>query len=241
MTSCHPILLVSTPPRGQEMSARLQPLDVTPLLAADLAEAEAVLAKAGTPVAAALIDLALVDRNLKGCLKRLRRHAPTTGMTFVAFGAAPERATRKTLRSAGVSLGLWEPIDEGVLRFQINRALNGSREGHGRSSPRVPTFLVARVHGGGRTKDAVVYSLSETGAFLETPRASMDGAQVEIEMNLPGQALRLSGKVVFSNVPGNLQRPNLPLGMGVRFGEMSRDERKRIAEFVDDRAQQLNL
>jgi hypothetical protein len=128
-----------------------------------------------------------------------------------------------------------------VLRFQVNRALNGDRADHGRAKPRVPTFLVARIHSGGRTKDAVVYSLSETGAFLETPRASMDGAAIEVELRLPGEVLTVHAQVVFSNVPGNLQRPNLPLGMGVHFGDMPRDARKRITEYVDDRMQQMVL
>jgi hypothetical protein len=241
MASENPILLVASSRRAQEMAGRLRQLGATPLVASCLDEAEAAMSEANGLVTAGLIDLSVPLDDLKATLKRLRRRGPTSGITFVAFGEAPERSERKRLRSAGVSLGLWEPIDEGVLRFQLNRAMNGDRADHGRVKPRVPTFLVSRVHGGGRSKDAVIYSLSETGAFLETPRASMDGAQVEIEIRLPGGTLRVPAKVVFANVPGNLQRPNLPLGMGVQFDSLSRENRKRIAEYVDDRLQQLVL
>lgn len=241
MVSGKPVLLVSSSHRGSEMASRLQMLGVTPLLASDWTEAEGILTDAQGRVAAGLIDLDAVGDGLKAAIKSLRRRASSRGILFVAFGPAPERDVRKALRSAGVTLALWEPIDEGVLRFQINRALNGEREDHGRVSPRVPTFLVARIHGGGRVKDAVVYSLSETGAFLETPRASMDGAHIEVEIRLPGEMLRLAARVVFSNVPGNLQRPNLPLGMGVHFEDVTRDQRKRLAEYVEDRMQQIVL
>ena len=105
----------------------------------------------------------------------------------------------------------------------------------------MPTYLLARVFVGGRTKDAVVYSLSEGGAFLETQRASMEGAQIRLELRLPGAAIEAAGEVLFSNVPGNLQRPNLPLGMGLHFTEIGSDEKKRIREFVATRYAELNV
>jgi len=241
MSTRNPVLLVSGSARGRELVTRLRDLQLIPLAASDFAEAEQVIAAAKSPVKAGLIDMELTGSDLKSWIKRLCRAGPTTGITFAAFGSLPDRPTRKSLRAAGLTLGLWEPIDDGLLRFQVNRALTADRDEHGRESKRVPTFLLCRVHSGGRTKDAIVYSLSEGGAFLETPRASMDGAHIEIELRLPGQTMTLGAHVVFSNVPGNLQRPNLPLGMGVRFRDLDREHRKRIGEYVDERLSQLEL
>ncbi len=241
MSATNPALLLSRGARGQELATRLQQMGVRAFLAEDFAEAERILGESNVPVTAALMDVDWIDGELKSAIKRLRRCGPSSGLTFLAFGPAPERAERKILRSAGVNLALWEPFDDGVLRFQVNRAITGDRDDHGREHTRVPTLMVARVQGGGRSKDAIVYSLSAGGAFLETPRASMDGAQVQVDLRLPGQTLTVPARVVFSNVPGNLQRPNLPLGMGVRFDELDRDQSKRIAEFVEERLRQLEV
>ena len=160
---------------------------------------------------------------------------------MVSVGKPPTDDERKKLRAAGLQLSLWEPYDDGTLRFQLNRALGGDRDHHGRLHKRVPTYLLARIFVGPRTKDAVVYSLSEGGAFLETPRASMDGAKVDIELRLPANHIRVRGMVIFSNVPGNLQRPNLPMGMGIRFETVAAEEAALIREYVKTRLSELDV
>jgi hypothetical protein len=69
----------------------------------------------------------------------------------------------------------------------------------------------------------------------------MDGAMVEIELRLPANHIRVRGEVIFSNVPGNLQRPNLPMGMGIRFAGVSKAEITLIADYVKNRLGELNV
>jgi len=188
-----------------------------------------------------LLPVELASRALKGDLKRLRRAWPAAPPAFVAVGPEPARAERRLLRAAGIRLGLWEPFDDASLRFQLNRA-RCSSEGHrDREALRVPARLAARVDVGGRSKDAVVYSLSVKGAFLETARASMDGARLGLEIQLPGQRIETRAQVVFANVPGNVQRPSLPLGMAVRFEAIDRDGERALARFVDEALGRLEV
>jgi hypothetical protein len=56
---------------------------------------------------------------------------------------------------------------------------------------------------------------------------------------LPSCDLRLSGEVVMTNVPGNLVRGNLPVGMGVRFTGHSRKVEKSLLAFTEERARAL--
>jgi hypothetical protein len=70
---------------------------------------------------------------------------------------------------------------------------------------------------GGREKSGILYSISQGGCFIESPRASMDGARLQTIFVLEERSYDLEGIVTFANVPGNLQRPNLPLaGCGKR-------------------------
>jgi hypothetical protein len=225
-----------------ELSSRLQKLGLDPVQVVSFDEALRACEHAQSPVDAALIPSSLAEEgHLKSELRRLRKSGADSGLGLLVFGAAVERSRRKKLRAAGIKLALWEPFDDATLRFQLNRALSGEGDENGRRRPRVPTYLLSRVTIGGRERDAVVYSLSEGGAFLETPRASMEGAHAELEIRLPGEPLRLRALVIFANVPGNLQRPNLPLGMGVRFEGLSTEDTKRLKDYVERRAAELEV
>ncbi len=223
------------------LSERLRSFDVEPVRVANLDSAEAMVAAMREPFCVVMIPTDFHHDRLKKALKSLCQATSQGEVMLVSVGRHPTPAQRKELKAAGMKLALWEPYDEGTLRFQLNRALGGDRDHHKRRALRVPTYLLARVFIGGRTKDAVVYSLSEGGAFLETQRASMEGARIEVELRLPGQAVEAKGEVLFSNVPGNLQRPNLPLGMGLKFTEISSDAVKQIREFVAQRYAELNV
>ena len=223
------------------LAERLRAFDVEPTRVANLDSAAALVAEQRQPFCVVMIPTDFYHDRLKKVLRSVITANPQSEVMLVSVGRHPTPAQRKELKAAGMRLALWEPYDEGTLRFQLNRALGGDRDHHKRRALRVPTYLLARIFIGGRTKDAVVYSLSEGGAFLETQRASMEGAQVKVELRLPGGSVEASGEVLFSNVPGNLQRPNLPLGMGLHFTDITDDDVKRIREFVQMRYAELNV
>jgi len=237
----HVLMVEALDGSSTRLAERMMPFCIEPVLVPELAEAQEILEERRVAISAVLIPTDLSTQNLKKALKNLRKVGPASGLTFVSFGQPPRPDERKQLRGAGLSIALWEPYDDGTLRFQLNRGVCGDRDEHHRASPRVPTYLLARAFVGDRAKDAVLYSLSEGGAFLETPRASMDGAQLEIELRLPTGPVRVKGQVMFSNVPGNLQQPNLPLGMGVRFCSIGSADSKAIADYVHERLEQLNV
>ena len=92
-----------------------------------------------------------------------------------------------------------------------------------------------------RSRRVHVYSLSTAGAFLETPRPSIRGAGLTLEILLPDGVLRVTGRVIYSNVPGNLQRPMLPLGMGVQFEELDEEATARLRRYVENRFAQISV
>jgi hypothetical protein len=153
----------------------------------------------------------------------------------------PDRTQRRELRQAGVLLSVWEGYDEGVLRFQLNRLISGENQSAVRGSRRAPVHTPVRILVGGREKAGVLYSVSEGGCFIDSPRASMDGAQLQTLFVLEERSFDLEGVVAFTNVPGNLQRPNLPLGMGVQFQDIPEAVGQSLAEFIRNRIESLEV
>ena len=169
-------------------------------------------------VAVALIppDLAVLD--LRAALAALAADAPGATLRYVVAGMRPVAETLTELRAAGADLALWEPFDDARLRFQVNRALaSGAAAGPPRRELRAPVEVPAQVFQAGRQKGARTYTVSAAGAYLETLRPALRGAAVEVELAIGPGALRLCGQVTLTNVPGNLQRANLPVGMGLCF------------------------
>jgi CheY-like chemotaxis protein len=171
--------------------------------------------------AVALIPPDLAVMELGEALAALAAKAPGGRLAYVVNGARPGGEALDELRSAGVTLALWDPFDDARLRFQVNRALaDDDLGGLPRGEVRAPVDRPVQVLRAGRRSSARTYTLSGGGAYLETPRPAMRGAVLEIEIPIGPAPVRLPGSVVYTNVPGNLQRTNLPVGMGVRFAAL---------------------
>jgi hypothetical protein len=139
-----------------------------------------------------------------------------------------------------VELALWVPFDDHTLQFQVNRASAvGKSPPSRRQALRVPNNWPVRVATGKREKQARIYSVSAQGAYLATSRPSLPKALIHFSLPLPSGDLRLAGEVVMTNVPGNLVRGNLPVGMGVRFKGMARETEQSILAYAEERAETL--
>ena|GEM_PF-602169 len=184
---------------------------------------------------AALLPPDLPVANLAGALQILRERGARR-LVCIAIGSKPGPEGLDRLRSAGVELAVWNPIDDATLRFQMNRALFAFQGESLRREVRAPTDLRVRFSAAGRQKEAALYTLSARGAFLATPRPSLRGASVAVELPLPAEHLAVGGRVLYTNVPGNLQRATLPLGMAVEFTALTREAETSIRRSVAQRA-----
>jgi CheY-like chemotaxis protein len=219
--------------------AQLVRIGIEPIRVADLAEAVEVVKSKEYSIRAVLLPSHLPGSAVRKAMKSMRRREPV--LPAMVYGKAPDRAQRKLLQKADVLLAIWDGYDEGMLRFQINRLVSGDGNSSVRTSRRAPVHAPVRIIVGGREKQGTLYSLSEGGCFIETPRASMDGARLHLVFDAGGIGYSLDGTVAFSNVPGNLQRPNLPLGMGVRFDDLDEEARWKLADFIRDRMDALEV
>lgn len=223
-------------PGLRDLVSRIRRLGVEAERAEGAEAARALLAREGERVAVVFVPARLPEPELKSLASETAGAA-----ALIATGQAPSEDVREILRGAGIEQALWEPYDDGALRFVVNEQLTPPEDRAGRAEIRVPTTLFAKIEVGARRKDALVYNLSASGLYLETPRPSMRGARLQAEIPLPDGDVRAPALVVYTNVPGNLQRPHLPFGMGVRFLELDPGAEALLRRYVEDRAARFRV
>jgi hypothetical protein len=224
------------------VAQRLRLLGIPELRAKTAAEARAALADPHATIGAVLIPPDPPTLDLGRALRALTRTAAGATLPLLVCGPRPDPAARSRLREAGAGLALWDPLDDHTLRFQVNRALSSARPQEiPRGALRVPTPWPVEVRLGSRSRSAHLYSISTRGAYLSTAGPAL--RRTLLHMTLPlaeaGERLRLAGEVVTTNVPGNLRRRNLPLGMGIRFLGLRPGAERVLQRYTEERALEL--
>jgi hypothetical protein len=235
-----PVLLYAFEKDHDLLAGRLVLLGVRPLRATSADEAAALISRQREGVRVALAPSTLTA-NRVGDLARMSQAAGPRGLRVVVVGERPSPADYARLRAGGAALCVWNPFTDAELRFVVNLALYDRTRGEVRQQVRVPTNLMARFRSGAGEKPALVYNLSTGGAYLETPRATMVGAAIQVTFPLPDGAVTVEARVVSTNVPGNLERQKLPRGMGVEFQNLAELPREAIAKYVAQRLRSYEL
>ena len=235
------IVDVGQEPLGQ-LAMRLAQLGFHALRAKTAEQAFETLQDPRYAVGAVLLPEDLPVFDLDRALEAFRGSDDDRTPTLVACGVRPDIDRRNRLRTAGADLALWNPVDDHTLRFQLNRALAaGGPPLHSRQNERVPTNWPIRVRAGSREKHAKLYSVSAQGAFIATSSPSMTRSRISFSLPLPSEDCTVAAEVVMTNVPGNLVKSNLPIGMGVRFTELDSETRAALLAYTGERAAHLVL
>jgi hypothetical protein len=163
----------------------------------------------------------------------LRSHALGAPLSLVVIGPRADEAVRERLRAGGVEWALWEPFDESALRSIVSAATAPPYEGAQRRESRLPTMLLGRIFVGIRRKDAIVATLSMSGAFLETPSPLPEESPIALEISLPDGTLLVKGRVACAH-HSNREAPHHPSGMGVEFAQLSPEAEERLSRFLSE-------
>ena len=241
MASRRPLLLFGFGERHASLAGRLLLLGYRPQHSDDLRTARAQLAEHPPGVRVVLSPTHFHPPDRARMLAELMEAAQPLGVCVIVTGELPAANVVSAWREDGASLCLWEPFNDSSLRFVVNRALYDSTRGEIRDEFRVPTDLVARVHSGSGDKPALVYNLSIGGAYLETPRPTSLRGRISVSFPLGDAPVTLEARVISTNVTGNLQRPNLPRGMGVRFEAIAPPDMAALAKYVSERGRSFEL
>src|SRR5690606_6212073 len=172
----------------------------------------------------------------------MRRLVPGHPLVFLGAGRDPGPQERRRMRDAGVQVPIFDPVDLHTLRFQMNRALASARPVRGRRSTlRAPADFPVVVRGrAARQKEGRIYTISASGAFVSMGHPTLVRSHVTLRTTIPGVGpATLPGRVVMTNVPGNLMRRNLPHGMGVRFEDLNEAVAVALVVYAQERLRTL--
>lgn len=201
-------------------------------------QAHTFLRVAGTRIGAVIVPSDMPAVNLRAALDFLRRLSPAVPLAFLGAGRDPGAEGRQRLRSAGIQIPIFDPIDLHTLRFQMNRALANGRPLHRhRTTLRAPADWPVLAKSGVRTKEGRIYSISASGAYLSIAQPWMVKARVELRLAIPGgDSVTASGRVVMTNVPGNVMKRNLPFGIGAHFDQVNEQSSVALLLYAEERS-----
>jgi hypothetical protein len=233
------VAVLGRDPSFEDLTERLRRLGHRTLQAATFDEASELAARDQLRFSAVLLDPAIQSRELGLAVNRFRQQTRSASLVYLAAGPPPEPVLRGRLREAGVELAVWDPVSDHDLRFQLNRAVSGWTHEQLRGEQRAPIAWTTRIMTGDREKLAHIYTISGSGAFLATRRPSLQGAGLTLELPLPAGMTQVTGRVIYTNVPGNTRRIQLPDGMAVQFEGTPQAVEQAIRTSVDAKTLQL--
>jgi uncharacterized protein (TIGR02266 family) len=94
---------------------------------------------------------------------------------------------------------------------------------------RFATHLEVRFETGDELRTACLGNISEGGIFVATERPLPAGTALHLWISAPEGAVKMAGRVAWARPASS---PNGPAGMGVRFEDLSLEQRERIADVV---------
>jgi hypothetical protein len=235
------VLLFGYGKAHDELAGRIVVLGYRALRANDMETAVDLIRRQGQPVRVVMFPVDAPFTNRADDLRRLAEASGALGLRSIVSGPQPNAAGLSALKRDGVRFALWRGFHDADLRFTLNAALYDETRGQLRPALRVPASLIARIKSVAGEKAGMLYNLSTTGAFIETTRPNMPGGRITLTIEFPDGAVETQASVVFANVPGNLQKPNLPLGMGVKFSGIAVAAAERVAKYVSERRRGYEL
>jgi hypothetical protein len=237
------LLLGANAPDMEILRGRLVKLGHRVIPAKTPDQAHAFLRVAGSRIGAVVVPSELPAVSLRSALDAMRRLVPSEPPVFLGAGRDPGDEGRRALRDAGVPLAIFDPVDLHTLRFQLNRALAGDRlTRQRRRTLRAPADWPVSLRAGLREKAGRLYAVSATGAYVALAQPWMVKSRVDLTLTPPGQApAQISGRVVMTNVPGNVMRRSLPFGMGIQFEQICERTSVALLIYAESRYRALSV
>ena len=183
-------------------------------------------------------DIAFLDLNLPGmsgdeCCRRIKT---ATGLNHIPVVMVTEGVRKEDLercQQAGCDGVILKPINRDDFIAIAKQHLNVQL--------RVVPRYVARMRinfgpDASQLLSEYTLNLSTGGVFLETMSLMAEGTPLAVEFVLPHRNIPISckAKVAWVNHPALIRNPNLPVGMGIQFLDLSTESIEAIRNYIQE-------
>lgn len=199
-----------------ETALRLVRLGVPTVHAADLDEAELMARQDGGRIGALLMPACVSDERMGQVLERVGVHTGLATRRIALLGTEPPPERVAELKECGCVWRVWEPWDDGDLRFVARTVLWSETDNDLRLDPRIPTELPGMVSRRGASHAVTVVDLSISGARIESKQAVEVGCPIGLEVAVMKSLLTVKAVVRWIAEPSS-GATALPRGYGVEF------------------------
>lgn len=226
MTEKKQVLVICKTAAGQMyLGVLLNRIWYSPVLAKTAEEAIRLAQK--TPFSLILLDGDIPEPELRASMTALKTEHALKGLPILAFMTAEATIGNEALIAQGCSAILTKPLDLALVYGVLGRL-----SGQPRSTPRVPVRMLVDIEEGIPDRTLPCVNISEGGLYLRTHQPLPEASVVHLKFTLPRDTndLVLAAEVV-RTAPLGLQIETEP-GMGLRFVDLSDEEKNRLRNFV---------
>ena len=162
-------------------------------------------------------------------LARLIRQSSWNKRTpIVIVSGREDRRTVEQAFAAGGTFFLYKPVDREKLTRLLN-SMRGAMLEERRRFKRVAVQTEVECQVGSRKITGMSFNLSQNGLLFQGDGSLVPGNVAQLLFHLPGQKLPF-------NMKGLVVRVDEKQRVGVRFSEISGEDRQRIRDFIDSQA-----
>lgn len=189
--------------------------------------------KASCP-AIAFINLEMPELPGDECCRILKGDIEYRHIPVVIVAPCPGDQELERCRQAGCDAVVTRPINRHYLMETSRKFLKVRERVENRLSIRVAVKYAVIT---GDIMNDFTADLNSGGMFLATERLQEVGSTLHLDFALPGmeEPIRCLASVAWVNGPGELKKPALPKGMGIRFQDLSDTDVKAINRFLERR------
>ncbi len=178
-----------------------------------------------------IVDLHMPEIDGAEVCRRIKADPDLSSIPVIMVTGSETEEDRRRCSEAGCDALLSRPLNRRLLLNTTRQFLEVAE----RVAPRVRTRMLVH-YGVENRKTLHDYSvnLGAGGVFLETTRLLPVETPVTLEFFIPGlpESLTCKGKVAWVNPPRSKVKPELPVGIGIVFVDLSPRDGESIQEFV---------
>ena len=181
--------------------------------------------------AAIITELLLPRMSGMDLLSRVKKDQQTKDIPVIILTRMKDPKVEELCMVAGCASFLRKPVDPNTLYRSIQYAIEATPRHYIRFKTCLPVLIDEEAKGSAASSECVT-ALSENGIYIRTNQSRPVNSMLPITILVPGRRVKARAMVLYciTGASGPLKEP----GMGMKFVEISGEDREFIKKFIKD-------